>query len=341
MQQLKRVIKRLLFILVPLYFLLMIPDTCKPVIIKAWDQPFAWNQDSLWKSLEQDFAAAKKQNRLFTDSDINKLFAKANALYKTADTGKISSSVYHAILSNYFHLAALVAAGPGLRDSFINYYSRVRNLVKLQSQYSNITNRDTRNEIYQLLYGMRAAAEEVLLQTDSIPFDPVLLGKAESSVTPAAGIFGIEVHSGDLFLSRGGAEVSALISRGNNYPGNFSHVALLYVDEKTNVPYLVEAHIEKGVAVASAEQYIRDKKLRFMVLRPRADLPQLKADPLLPHKAAKTACTEALSRHIPYDFKMDFNDSTALFCSEVASHAYKKWVFNCGRQVQPFHRRAW
>jgi hypothetical protein len=61
-----------------------------------------------------------------------------------------------------------------------------------------------------------------------------------------------------------------------------------------------------------------------MVLRPRADLPQLKSDPMLPQMAARFAFDEANKRHIPYDFKMNFKDSTALFCSEVGSYAYRK-----------------
>ena len=40
-------------------------------------------------------------------------------------------------------------------------------------------------------------------------------------------------------------------------------------------------------AVANAEQYLADTKLRLMLLRPRADLPALRADPLLPHRAAE------------------------------------------------------
>jgi hypothetical protein len=124
-------------------------------------------------------------------------------------------------------------------------------------------------------------------------------------------------------VSRGGAEVSAFISRGNDYPGNFSHVALLHVDE-TGKASFIEAHIEKGVAIASADEYLKDRKLRFMVLRPRADLPQLVSDPMLPHKAAQTAMEETSRRHIPYDFKMNFYDSSSMFCSEVGSFAYRQ-----------------
>jgi hypothetical protein len=181
----------------------------------------------------------------------------------------------------------------------------------------------SRNTVYTLLYGLRAAVEEVLLQTNNLKFSAAMLVNNEKSSTPAASVFGIEVHSGDLLVSRGGAEVSALISRGNDYPGNFSHIALIYVDEKTNEPFLIEAHIEKGVAIASVAQYEADKKLRFMVMRPRAGLPAMLADSMLPQKAAKRMFEEAQKRHIPYDFKMNFYDTSEMFCSEVASYAYR------------------
>ena len=102
-------------------------------------------------------------------------------------------------------------------------------------------------------------------------------------------------------------------------------MALLYVDDKTGVPGIVEAHIEVGVVVSTVEDYIKDKKLRVMVLRLRPDLPQMKADPMLPHKAAKRAYEEAKSRHIPYDFEMDYREPSKWFCSEVASWAYRQF----------------
>ena len=62
-----------------------------------------------------------------------------------------------------------------------------------------------------------------------------------------------------------------------------------------------------------------------MVLRPRADLPEIEANPLVPHLAAKFIFSEASERHIPYDFKMDYFDSSAMFCSEVGSFAYRQY----------------
>ncbi len=324
MQKIKRYALVIVLFLSLLYIVLLIPSCEKNKAVISGKTPFAWKQDQLWQQLETAFVSAKQSPASVTDLHITGRFQTADSLLQQFSAGNNlrNDALITGLLNNYFSLAALVAARPGQRQRFIDYYSAVRTLAKDQSTQYSLTETGIRNNLYRLLYGMRAAAEEVLLQTGQFPFPPVVQGAADSSAAPAAVLFGIRVHSGDLLVSRGGAEVSALISRGNDYPGNFSHVALLYVDEKTNQPFLVEAHIEKGVAVSSAAQYIQDKKLRFMVLRPRAGLDSLHADPMLPHKAAQAAFAEAGRRHIPYDFKMDFLDSSALFCSEVASHAY-------------------
>ena len=156
------------------------------------------------------------------------------------------------------------------------------------------------------------------------PDDMVTLlpGVNEPSAAPAAMVYGVEIHSGDLLVSRGGYPTSALIARGNDFPGNFSHIGLVQVDSVTHAVSVIQAHIERGVAIASAEEYLRDKKLRIMVLRLRVDLPQLAADPLLPHRAATRALERARAEHIPYDFTMDYADPSRLFCSEVASWPY-------------------
>jgi len=180
----------------------------------------------------------------------------------------------------------------------------------------------TRQRTYRLLYGGRAATEEVLLQVPKENIPPLMAGDDEPSQTPAAEVLGVQIHSGDILVSRGGAPTSALIARGNDYPGNFSHVAIVYVDPDTLVPQVIESHIERGVTISSFEKYLKDTKLRIMVLRLRSDLPSMTVDPYLPHKAAELALNRARRRHIPYDFTMDTQDTTGMFCSEVVSSAY-------------------
>lgn len=47
-------------------------------------------------------------------------------------------------------------------------------------------------------------------------------------------------------------------------------------------------------------------------------------DAMLPHRAATVALDRARSGHVPYDFTMDYQDASKLFCSEVASSAYRE-----------------
>ena len=310
-----------------IYLLLLIPDVHKKYIIhETGTKAFTWNRNTQWQQMEDLYNEARQMEKEKLDSVINlyKIIAENDFVILQNKNTAASDSGWLKIENNFFVLASLVAVRQNQLPWVINYYNRVRNLVKQQSQQWNMNETGVRNTIYTLLYGLRAAVEEVLLQTDSLHFPAAMLVNNERSATPAASIFGIEVHSGDLLVSRGGAEVSALISRGNDYPGNFSHVALIYVDEKTKEPFLIEAHIEKGVAIATVAQYENDKKLRFMVMRPRANLPVMLADSMLPQRAAKIMFDEAAKRHIRYDFKMNFIDTIEMFCSEVASYAYRK-----------------
>lgn len=325
----KKFTKRLLYFvaaLALLYLLLLIPDrkekNARPQTGKI---AFAWHRDAQWNEMEALFIQAKQMDTLKLDSIINsnktiaenELAGLQNRQVSSQDTSWIK------VEDIFFKLSSLIAARQSQIPWINNYYNQLRNCIKQQSRHWDMNELASRNTVYTLLYGLRAAVEEVLLQTSDLKFPAAMLVKDEKSYTPAATIFGIEVHSGDLLVSRGGAEVSALISRGNDYPGNFSHIALIYVDERTKEPFLIEAHIEKGVAVASVAQYEADKKLRFMVMRPQIDLPAMQADSMLPQQAAKFMYEKAGKRHIPYDFKMNFNDTTEMFCSEVASYAYR------------------
>ena len=327
MRKFKKVTLQIILFLVLLYLVLLIPDFNKKItVVQVGKIPFTWNNDAVWQLMEKKFRNAKQLPPEAFDSAVkvlkgsaeNELRTIQNKNLQAADTSFIS------VENNFFTLASLVAAKPKDIIWFMDYYSRMRNEIKIQSRQWNVKDTAVKNTMYKLLYGMRAAAEEVLLQCDSSLISPAMLVQQEQSVTPATTIFGIQVHSGDLLVSRGGAEVSALISRGNDYPGNFSHVALIYVEQQTSKAFLIEAHIEKGVAVSSVEQYVNDKKLRFMVLRLCNNLPAMQSDPMLPQQVAQLMYTKAQGKHIPYDFKMNFYDTSAMFCSEVASYAYQK-----------------
>ena len=313
-------------ILIVVYLVLLIPIPQKKQELQVANKaPFTWNQDSLWLSLEDKFQKAKSMSPTTLDSLVQNNSEEADLLLvKYLDTiyGP-DATIYDSIQNHFFNVAPLIAAQSNKTDWYIQFYNKVRQKLKSDSRYWDMSTLIARTTSYKMLYGIRATVEEILLQSNDEDFISTMFVTDEPSATPSIDILGIKVHSGDLLVSRGGAEVSAFISRGNDYPGNFSHVALIHIDKETNTPYFIEAHIEKGVAIASLDSYLKDKKLRFMVMRPRADLPEIKANTMLPYEASEYMFNESQSRHIPYDFKMDYHDDLAMFCSEVGSYAYK------------------
>ncbi len=288
--------------------------------------PFVWSQDERWRALEAAFGRARSAGCHSLAPGIGEGFAEGHRLLADAAARPLGpdAPVFAEIERAVFELGPMTAACPERIPEYVELAARMRSVVKDQSQRWDMGSAAARDRLYRLLYGGRGAVEEAMLQAPRGAVPALTRGDDEPSTTPGAEVLGVRVHSGDILVSRGGVPTSALIARGNDYPGNFSHVALVYVDSRTGRASVVEAHIERGVAVASLADYLRDVKLRVMVLRLRADLPRLAADPMLPHEAASQALADARRRHIPYDFEMDVADHSKLFCSEVASAAYER-----------------
>ena len=308
------------------YLALLIPEPAPSTPRGAGKQPFVWKQDRLWVELENHFNQARAAG---CQSLHSRIASASSELHTTLD--QISSAslppearVFTNLETGLFQLAPMVAACPEGLDDYIALATRIRSEMKTQSQHWDLKTPQARERLYRLLFGARMALEEVMLQAPaSIEIPQIIPGADIASQTPSASLGSIRIHSGDILLSRGGAPTSALIARGNDYPGSFSHVALVHVDEKSHRASVVESHIERGVVVSSLEDYLAEKKLRIVLLRLRPDLPQLVADPMLPQKAAASARAQAESMRIPYDFAMDYQHHERQFCSEVVSAAYE------------------
>jgi hypothetical protein len=315
-----------LLALVALYLFLLIPDTSPLPPKHAVRKPFIWNQDQRWEALEARFSAARKDGCSALKPSLTSALSRCVDLVRTlrSKPRSVEDTLFNNIEETFFSTAPSVGACPDELPEYLTAVMSLREALKAQSVHWDMNSLGTRNRMYRLLYGSRAASEEVMLQVPAGSFAACVSCYDEPSQTPYDTILGVKIHSGDILVSRGGAPTSALIARGNDYPGNFSHVALVYVDSLTRRTSIIESHIENGVAIATPEDYLRDTKLRIMVLRLRSDLPLLVKDPMLPHRAASFGLRDAQARHIPYDFAMDFTDHSKLFCSEVASAAYQQ-----------------
>lgn len=307
-----------------IYLTLLIPAPIPAPSSLAAADPFIWNQDDYWIYLESVFLDARKMDTTLLADSIRSELAKARTLLDSCRRVAIepSSPLLSLIEKTIFELSPLMAAQTDRLTELISLRNQLRVIIKNQSRRWDMNSAVTRGCLYRLLFGTRTAVEEVILQSTTTPTSALTIATDEPSATPSAEILGVAIHSGDILVSRGGAPTSALIARGSDYPGNFSHVALVHVDENSGEASIIESHIERGVAVASVEEYLHDTKLRILVLRLRRGHPAVMADPMLPHKAASLALQRARHEHIAYDFEMDFRDNKKLFCSEVTSDPY-------------------
>jgi hypothetical protein len=305
--------------------LLYLPGSPTPQVTPAKSVPFAWNRDQLWTSLEKrlDWARSKSCEEL--DPVIDQEMAALGGLVRNLENGNrgAEDTSWDQAELSAMNLAPLLAACPRRVAEFTSTLYGLRHAAKKQARNWPPRARATRERLYRLLYGQRSVLEELMLQLPRGAAPAMYVGKNAPSAAPAVKVRGITLHSGDILVSRGGAPTSALIARGSDFPGNFSHVALLYVNPETRKAQVIEALIEYGVQINSLEDYFKDKKLRILVLRLRPGLPALAANPDLAHEAAKDMYELAKSRHIPYDFAMDWQNHQKMFCSEVVYAAYK------------------
>jgi hypothetical protein len=277
----------LVLALIGLLTVLAIPSRIPAPAGEPPGRPFAWGQDSVWQNLEAEFRQVRDAGCELFKAEVAEEFARLETLIVLLSSESVAADDgrWQLLERTLFRVAPIAAACPEYGPRLSYAYSRVRRTVKIQSRGWNPNEVEAKQTLYRLLYGGRAAIEEVWLQSAKTGQE-ILAGVNEPSAAPSAVVRGVQVHSGDILVSRGGAPTSALIARGNDFPGNFSHIALVHVDDASGDVSIIEAHIEVGVAVSDIETYFRDRKLRVMLLRPRADLPALREDPSLPHRAA-------------------------------------------------------
>jgi hypothetical protein len=293
-------------------------------------QPFSWDRDAYWNALEKKFLKIRQEDCGDNDENIFMRLDNLNKHLAKIDGVKLGPGAveFRDLEHMMFDVTPWISACNKGLNEYLALAGKMRAVVKRQSENWDMKSNTARKTLYQLLYGTRSAIEELMIQAPPGSVSGLIRETDEPSVTPSTVVQNVRLHSGDILISRGGAPTSALIARGNDFPGNFSHIALVYIDPTSRKASIVEALIEKGLVISTVEQYLENKKLRIMLLRPRADLPQIVENPMLPHSAAEYAYKRAASDHVPYDFSMNYMDHSKLFCSEVISEAYERYGVN-------------
>jgi hypothetical protein len=132
---------------------------------------------------------------------------------------------------------------------------------------------------------------------------------------------------GDIVISKGDAGSSSFLARISDYPGNYSHSTIPYIDNKKNI-FFIEAFIEDGVKLRTpSADYINDPKTKLMIYR-NINPQIVKSSVVAIDKLYQIIMTNLKGSNpfttaaFQYDFKMDATNSDRLFCSEVSYYAY-------------------
>jgi hypothetical protein len=129
----------------------------------------------------------------------------------------------------------------------------------------------------------------------------------------------VDFMPGDVLLVRGQSSVSAMIARIGDEDAQFSHMALVGKDSSGKL-HVIEALIETGVIITPLETYMKEKEARIALFRNPDEALALRAG-----RRFYDYASEKLARGevIPYDFGMEPDDHSQIFCSEVVRYAYK------------------
>jgi len=286
---------------------------------------FSWKRDPFFETLEQTYNLAKQQppGELRLQFDKQLVLGRHLLDQLSPASEKVPYEALKELEEVQFQIATLAAAQESLMIEANDILADARVAVLRAAGNWPVGDPAEREAIYRVVYGGRAAIEEAIMQHKANVVPSITVFEDIPSATPSVVVEGVRVHSGDIILSRGEAPTSALIARGNHYPGSFSHVAFVHVDELTGAATVVESLIEQGGVLTPAADFLKEKRHRLLLLRLRPANRVLQQDPLAPHRAAGIMLERIRNKHIPYDFSMNWNDDSKMFCSEVAYHGYR------------------
>jgi hypothetical protein len=127
-----------------------------------------------------------------------------------------------------------------------------------------------------------------------------------------------QLQGGDILLVRTTSLAGSIAARSAEVPGQFSHLILIAEDPATHELKAIQSDQSKGLSVNKVElplfaEYVRMGLFRY-------------AQPGLAKAAAGKTLAKVRSRlrtgPIRYDNKMDIEDSSAIYCTEVATWAF-------------------
>lgn len=263
--------------------------------------------------------------------DLAELRALAEAPVSTSDdivrnTSRIYIDVHERDLARYSR-ADIKAVAPLVMSEMFLVRSIIRDRVA-DWHARGLMTREAQHAVRDTLRVLRYASDmagevhwDYLIAADGEPAHRAFSEKSYNTFVHPAFDSGqsLAFRSGDIILVRGTKTNSAAIARIGDVDSQFSHAAIVHVDEHGRAS-IVEALIEEGAVIKPLKSVLEHGIARAMLFRHR--------DPKLAARAAELIhnhVKRSLESGTPilYDFSMRLGPSNRLFCSKLVRIAYE------------------
>jgi hypothetical protein len=194
-------------------------------------------------------------------------------------------------------------------------------------------------------------------------------------LVPSGNLTRDDLKSGDFFMTKGTTFASSVISRIGKIDNQFSHLAVVYIDDGSlfgeknkGKIYVVESEPDFGLQIVSLDHFLTNDKNRLVLYRysPVGDLTKLTSPSEVAKRAAKFLAEKADVRpneydktgsddtmksrldvvekqtgkrfiqRVGYNFGMDMNIESTLFCSQIVSYGLKNACNQPGVKCESF-----
>lgn len=125
-----------------------------------------------------------------------------------------------------------------------------------------------------------------------------------------------DFKDGDVLLLIGNSSISSLITQATDPQRRFSHALMIRKKSESDFSTL-EALIEKGVTSGDKKKFSNDTLQTVVVLRWKN-----KQHRSFVASKASDCAYNLYKNKTPYNFAMDLNDTTTMFCSQLVAHCY-------------------
>jgi hypothetical protein len=124
-----------------------------------------------------------------------------------------------------------------------------------------------------------------------------------------------KIKSGDILLVRSTSLTGSIVSDSSEVPGQFSHLIFVVTDPLTNELKTVEADQGTGVVISKLELKTVDHWVRVGLFRFH--------DSAVAEAAGQKLLNQVSKSNIKYDNHLNLADNSSLYCTEVATLAFR------------------